>query len=163
VAGLGNNLCLPRRYNRSQLSPRRLAATAGHQKKGEPTDHAKRLVSAYSRGAQSGHQGRRLVAAGSSSGPPGSSAYFQQLSFQVYDREGQKMPDGGLQWNCAGDLAQNGDAQPSGARNARSESQGFRGFWGWVTYRFVELGHDLTSRALREVQAASAPQRVGPD
>jgi formamidopyrimidine-DNA glycosylase len=64
VAGLGNIYVCEALF-RAHLSPRRLAATLA-TRKGEPTDHAKRLVEAIHGGAQSGHQGRRLVAAGSS-------------------------------------------------------------------------------------------------
>ena len=61
VAGLGNIYVCEALY-RAHLSPRRLAATLA-TKKGEPTDHAKRLVDADPRCAESGDQGRRLVAA----------------------------------------------------------------------------------------------------
>ena len=64
VAGLGNIYVCEALF-RSHLSPRRLAATLA-TKKGEPTDHAKRLVTAIHARAQSGDQGRRLVAARSS-------------------------------------------------------------------------------------------------
>ena len=64
VAGLGNIYVCEALY-RAHLSPRRLAATLATKKAG-PTDHAKRLVDRDSRGAQPGHQGRRLVAARSS-------------------------------------------------------------------------------------------------
>src|SRR5258707_12403774 len=49
-----------------------------------------------------------------------------------------------------GDLPRT-DAQPSGARNARSESQDCRAF-DCVTERSVELGHDLASCAVRKEQ-----------
>ena len=64
VAGLGNIYVCEALY-RSQLSPRRSAATLA-TRKSEPTDHAKRLVDRHSRRAQPGHRGRRLVAARSS-------------------------------------------------------------------------------------------------
>ena len=59
VAGLGNIYVCEALF-RSHLSPRRLAATLA-TKKGEPTDHAKRLVDVDPRGTESGDQGRRLV------------------------------------------------------------------------------------------------------
>ena len=91
VAGLGNIYVCEALF-RAHLSPRRLAATLA-TKKGEPTDHAKRLVDGDSRGAQSGHQGRRLVAARSS--PDLGRTRLFPASFQVYDREGEKCQTAG--------------------------------------------------------------------
>jgi len=86
VAGLGNIYVCEALY-RSQLSPRRLAATLA-TKKGEPTDHAKRLVSAIH-----GVLNQAIKAGGSSlrdhRQTSGELGYFQH-SFQVYDREGEK-------------------------------------------------------------------------
>src|SRR3979490_1185868 len=86
VAGLGNIYVCEALY-RSQLSPRRLAATLA-TKKGEPTDYAKRLVTAI-------HDVlNQAIKAGGSSlrdhrQTSGELGYFQH-SFQVYDREGEK-------------------------------------------------------------------------
>jgi formamidopyrimidine-DNA glycosylase len=86
VAGLGNIYVCEALY-RSQLSPRRLAATLA-TKKGEPTDHAKRLVNAIH-----GVLNQAIKAGGSSlrdhRQTSGELGYFQH-SFQVYDREGEK-------------------------------------------------------------------------
>jgi formamidopyrimidine-DNA glycosylase len=86
VAGLGNIYVCEALY-RSQLSPRRLAATLA-TKKGEPTDHARRLV-----GAIHGVLNQAIKAGGSSlrdhRQTSGELGYFQH-SFQVYDREGEK-------------------------------------------------------------------------
>ncbi|QWG23437.1 bifunctional DNA-formamidopyrimidine glycosylase/DNA-(apurinic or apyrimidinic site) lyase [Bradyrhizobium sediminis] len=86
VAGLGNIYVCEALY-RSQLSPRRLAATLA-TKKGEPTDHARRLVSAIH-----GVLNQAIKAGGSSlrdhRQTSGELGYFQH-SFQVYDREGEK-------------------------------------------------------------------------
>ncbi|MFZ2160122.1 MAG: bifunctional DNA-formamidopyrimidine glycosylase/DNA-(apurinic or apyrimidinic site) lyase [Bradyrhizobium sp.] len=86
VAGLGNIYVCEALY-RSQLSPRRLAATLA-TKKGEPTDHARRLV-----GAIHGVLDQAIKAGGSSlrdhRQTSGELGYFQH-SFQVYDREGEK-------------------------------------------------------------------------
>src|SRR4030081_2807650 len=93
-AGLGNIYVFEALY-RSQLSPRRLAATlatkAGQRKGvagGEPTDHAKRLVNAIHAVLN------EAIKAGGSSlrdhrQTSGELGYFQH-SFQVYDREGAK-------------------------------------------------------------------------
>src|SRR5437899_4199863 len=94
VAGLGNIYVCEALY-RSHLSPRRLAATlatkAG-QRKGvagaEPTDHAKRLVTAIHAVLN------QAIKAGGSSlrdhrQTNGELGYFQH-SFQVYDREGEE-------------------------------------------------------------------------
>jgi len=102
VAGLGNIYVCEALF-RSQLSPRRLAATmatkAG-QRRGvagaEPTDHAKRLVSAIHAVL---HQ---AIKAGGSSlrdhrQTSGELGYFRH-SFQVYDREGEKCQTAG----CSG-------------------------------------------------------------
>src|SRR6267142_2009629 len=100
VAGLGNIYVCEALF-RSQLSPRRLAATlatkagprkgvaAGQRKSvagGEPTDHAKRLVNAIHAVLN------QAIKAGGSSlrdhrQTSGELGYFQH-SFQVYDREG---------------------------------------------------------------------------
>jgi formamidopyrimidine-DNA glycosylase len=102
VAGLGNIYVCEALY-RSQLSPRRLAATlatkAGQRKGvagGEPTDHAERLVSAIHAVLN------QAIKAGGSSlrdhrQTSGELGYFQH-SFQVYDREGQKCQTAG----CSG-------------------------------------------------------------
>src|SRR6202040_1311045 len=94
VAGLGNIYVCEALF-RSQLSPRRLAATlatkAGQRKGvagGEPTDHAKRLVTAIHAVLN------QAIKAGGSSlrdhrQTSGELGYFQH-SFQVYDREGEK-------------------------------------------------------------------------
>ena len=86
VAGLGNIYVCEALF-RSQLSPRRLAATLA-TKKVEPTDHAVRLVNAI-------HSvlNQAIEAGGSSISDhrltSGELGYFQH-SFQVYDREGEK-------------------------------------------------------------------------
>jgi formamidopyrimidine-DNA glycosylase len=94
VAGLGNIYVCEALY-RSHLSPRRLAATlatkAGQRKGvsgGEPTDHARRLVTAIHAVLN------QAIKAGGSSlrdhrQTSGELGYFQH-SFQVYDREGEK-------------------------------------------------------------------------
>jgi len=85
VAGLGNIYVCEALY-RSQLSPRRSAATLA-TKKNEPTDHAKRLVNAIH-----GVLNQAITAGGSSlrdhRQTSGELGYFQH-SFQVYDREGE--------------------------------------------------------------------------
>src|SRR3982075_4118478 len=99
VAGLGNIYVCEALF-RSQLSPRRLAATlatkAGQRKGvagGQPTDHAKRLV-----GAIHGVLNQAIKAGGSSlrdhRQTSGELGYFQH-SFQVYDREGEKCQTAG--------------------------------------------------------------------
>ncbi len=102
VAGLGNIYVCEALY-RSHLSPRRLAATlatkAGQRKgaaEAEPTDHAKRLVSAIHAVLN------QAIKAGGSSlrdhrQTTGELGYFQH-SFQVYDREGEKCQTAG----CSG-------------------------------------------------------------
>ena len=110
VAGLGNIYVCEALY-RSQLSPRRLAATlatkaaprkgvaAGQRNSvagGEPTDHAKRLVDAIHAVLN------QAIKAGGSSlrdhrQTSGELGYFQH-SFQVYDREGEKCQTAG----CSG-------------------------------------------------------------
>jgi formamidopyrimidine-DNA glycosylase len=85
VAGLGNIYVCEALF-RSQLSPRRLAATLA-TKKAEPTDHAKRLVTAIHAVLN------QAIKAGGSSlrdhrQTSGELGYFQH-SFQVYDREGE--------------------------------------------------------------------------
>ena len=99
VAGLGNIYVCEALF-RAHLSPRRLAATlstkAGSRKGvagGEPTDHAKRLVTAIHAVL---HQ---AIKAGGSSlrdhrQTTGELGYFQH-SFQVYDREGEKCQTAG--------------------------------------------------------------------
>ena len=86
VAGLGNIYVCEALY-RSHLSPRRLAATLA-TKKAEPTDHAKRLVTAIHAVLN------QAIKAGGSSlrdhrQTSGELGYFQH-AFQVYDREGEK-------------------------------------------------------------------------
>ena len=86
VAGLGNIYVCEALF-RSQLSPRRLAATLA-DKKSQPTDHAKRLVDAIHAVLN------QAIKAGGSSlrdhrQTSGELGYFQH-SFQVYDREGEK-------------------------------------------------------------------------
>src|SRR3954449_1778785 len=86
VAGLGNIYVCEALY-RSHLSPRRLAATLA-TKKGGPTDHAKRVVTAIHAVLN------QAIKAGGSSlrdhrQTSGELGYFQH-SFQVYDREGEK-------------------------------------------------------------------------
>src|SRR3984893_10764844 len=99
VAGLGNIYVCEALY-RSHLSPRRLAATlatkAGQRKGvagGEPTDHARRLVTAIhtvlNQAIKAG--GPSLRDHRQTSGELG---YFQH-SFQVYDREGEKCQTAG--------------------------------------------------------------------
>jgi len=85
VAGLGNIYVCEALY-RSHLSPRRIAATLA-TKKGEPTDYAKRLVTAIHAVLND------AIKAGGSSlrdhrQTNGELGYFQH-SFKVYDREGQ--------------------------------------------------------------------------
>jgi formamidopyrimidine-DNA glycosylase len=86
VAGLGNIYVCEALY-RAHLSPKREASTLAN-KKGEPTDHAKRLVDAI-------HEVlNQAIKAGGSSlrdhrQTTGELGYFQH-SFQVYDREGEK-------------------------------------------------------------------------
>ncbi len=86
VAGLGNIYVCEALF-RSQLSPRRSAATLA-TKKNEPTDHAKRLVTAIH-----GVLNQAIKAGGSSlrdhRQTSGELGYFQH-SFQVYGREGEK-------------------------------------------------------------------------
>jgi formamidopyrimidine-DNA glycosylase len=86
VAGLGNIYVCEALF-RAHLSPRRLAATLA-TKKGEPTDHARRLFSAIHAVLN-----QAIMAGGSSlrdhRQTTGELGYFQH-SFQVYDREGEK-------------------------------------------------------------------------
>jgi formamidopyrimidine-DNA glycosylase len=94
VAGLGNIYVCEALF-RAQLSPRRLAATLA-TKKAEPTDHAKRLVTAIHAVLN------QAIKAGGSSlrdhrQTSGELGYFQH-SFQVYDREGEKCHTAG----CSG-------------------------------------------------------------
>ena len=94
VAGLGNIYVCEALY-RSQLSPRRSAATLA-TRKSEPTDHARRLV-----GAIHGVLNQAIKAGGSSlrdhRQTSGELGYFQH-SFQVYDREGEACQTAG----CSG-------------------------------------------------------------
>jgi formamidopyrimidine-DNA glycosylase len=94
VAGLGNIYVCEALF-RSQLSPRRLAATLA-TRKAEPTDHSKRLVTAIHAVLN------QAIKAGGSSlrdhrQTSGELGYFQH-SFQVYDREGEKCHTAG----CSG-------------------------------------------------------------
>src|SRR3954469_13020752 len=86
VAGLGNIYVCEALF-RAHVSPRRLAATLS-TKKGEPTDHARRLV-----GSIHDVLNQAIKAGGSSISDhrqtSGELGYFQH-SFQVYDREGEK-------------------------------------------------------------------------
>ncbi|MBB4373982.1 formamidopyrimidine-DNA glycosylase [Bradyrhizobium sp. cir1] len=86
VAGLGN-IYVCEALHRSHLSPRRIAATLS-AKKGEATDHAKRLVGAIHTVLND------AIKAGGSSlrdhrQTSGELGYFQH-SFKVYDREGEQ-------------------------------------------------------------------------
>ena len=91
VAGLGN-IYVCEALHRSHLSPRRIAATLATKGRkgvggGEPTDHAKRLVSAIHTVLND------AIKAGGSSlrdhrQTSGELGYFQH-SFRVYDREGE--------------------------------------------------------------------------
>jgi formamidopyrimidine-DNA glycosylase len=86
VAGLGNIYVCEALY-RAHLSPRRLAATLA-TKKGETTDHARRLVEEIHTVLN------QAIKAGGSSlrdhrQTSGELGYFQH-SFQVYDREGER-------------------------------------------------------------------------
>jgi len=86
VAGLGNIYVCEALF-RAHLSPRRLAATLA-TRKGEPTDHARRLVNAIhvvlNQAIEAG--GSSLRDHRQTSGELG---YFQH-SFRVYDREGEQ-------------------------------------------------------------------------
>jgi formamidopyrimidine-DNA glycosylase len=103
VAGLGNIYVCEALF-RAHLSPKRLASTLADKKK-EPTDHAKRLVTAIHAVLN------QAIKAGGSSlrdhrQTSGELGYFQH-SFQVYDREGEKCWSNG----CGGivrRLTQNG-------------------------------------------------------
>src|ERR1700742_1716991 len=91
VAGLGNIYVCEALF-RSHLSPKRLAATIA-TKKGEVTDHAKRLVTAIHAVLN------QAIKAGGSSlrdhrQTSGELGYFQH-SFQVYEREGEPCHSGG--------------------------------------------------------------------
>ena len=91
VAGLGNIYVCEALY-RAHLSPRRLAATLA-TKKGEATDHARRLVTAIHAVLN-----QAIKAVGSSlrdhRQTSGELGYFKH-SFQVYDREGEKCQTAG--------------------------------------------------------------------
>lgn len=101
VAGLGNIYVCEALY-RAHLSPRRLAATLATKARqrngipgGEPTDHAKRLVTAIHAVLN------QAIKAGGSSlrdhrQTTGELGYFQH-SFQVYDREGEKCQTAGCE------------------------------------------------------------------
>ena len=85
VAGLGNIYVCEALY-RAHLSPRRRASTLA-EKKGAPTDHAKRLIDAIHAVLN------QAIEAGGSSlrdhrQTSGELGYFQH-SFRVYDREGE--------------------------------------------------------------------------
>jgi formamidopyrimidine-DNA glycosylase len=91
VAGLGNIYVCEALF-RAHLSPRRLAATLA-TRKGEPTDHSRRLVTAIHAVLN------QAIKAGGSSlrdhrQTSGELGYFQH-SFQVYDREGEKCQTAG--------------------------------------------------------------------
>jgi formamidopyrimidine-DNA glycosylase len=91
VAGLGNIYVCEALF-RSHLSPKRLASTMADKKK-EPTDHARRLVTSIHAVLN------QAIKAGGSSlrdhrQTSGELGYFQH-SFQVYDREGEKCQSGG--------------------------------------------------------------------
>jgi formamidopyrimidine-DNA glycosylase len=99
VAGLGNIYVCEALY-RSRLSPRRLAATLATKAVpskgvagGEPTEHARRLVTAIHAVLN-----QAIKAGGSSLRDhrqiSGELGYFQH-SFQVYDREGEKCQTAG--------------------------------------------------------------------
>jgi len=86
VAGLGNIYVCEALY-RAHLSPRRRASTLA-EKKGAPTDHAKRLIDAIHAVLN------QAIEAGGSSlrdhrQTSGELGYFQH-SFRVYDREGER-------------------------------------------------------------------------
>src|ERR1700754_1353725 len=92
VACLGNIYVCEALY-RAHLSPKRQASTLA-DRKGGPTDHAKRLVDAIHTVLN------QAIKAGGSSlrghrHTDGELGYFQH-SFQVYDREGQKCGCGGV-------------------------------------------------------------------
>jgi formamidopyrimidine-DNA glycosylase len=92
VAGLGNIYVCEALY-RAHLSPKRQASTLA-DRKGGPTDHAKRLVDAIHTVLN------QAIKAGGSSlrdhrQATGELGYFQH-SFLVYDREGQKCGCGGV-------------------------------------------------------------------
>jgi formamidopyrimidine-DNA glycosylase len=92
VAGLGNIYVCEALY-RAHLSPKRQAKTLA-DRKGGPTDHAKRLVDAIHTVLN------QAIKAGGSSlrdhrQTDGELGYFQH-SFLVYDREGQKCGCGGV-------------------------------------------------------------------
>ncbi len=92
VAGLGNIYVCEALY-RAHLSPKRQASTLA-DRKGGPTDHAKRLVDAIHTVLN------QAIKAGGSSlrdhrQTSGELGYFQH-SFLVYDREGQKCGCGGV-------------------------------------------------------------------
>jgi formamidopyrimidine-DNA glycosylase len=91
VAGLGNIYVCEALF-RSHLSPKRPASTLADKKK-EPTDHAKRLVTSIHAVLN------QAIKAGGSSlrdhrQTSGELGYFQH-SFQVYDREGETCQSGG--------------------------------------------------------------------
>jgi len=95
VAGLGNIYVCEVLF-RAHLSPRRLAATLAAKKTAEPTDHARRVVSAIHTVLN-----QAIKAGGSSISDhrltSGELGYFQH-SFKVYDREGEPCQTAG----CSG-------------------------------------------------------------
>jgi formamidopyrimidine-DNA glycosylase len=104
VAGLGNIYVCEALY-RARLSPRRLAMTLA-TKKGEPTDHAKRLVEAIHAVLN------QAIEAGGSSlrdhrQTSGELGYFQH-SFKVYDREGEPCGAKGSSGGVVRRFTQNG-------------------------------------------------------
>jgi formamidopyrimidine-DNA glycosylase len=91
VAGLGNIYVCEALF-RAHLSPKRLASTLADKRR-EPTDHAKRLVTSIHAVLN------QAIKAGGSSlrdhrQTSGELGYFQH-SFQVYDHEGEKCQSGG--------------------------------------------------------------------
>jgi formamidopyrimidine-DNA glycosylase len=104
VAGLGNIYVCEALY-RAHLSPRRLAATLA-TKKGETTDHARRLVEEIHTVLN------QAIKAGGSSlrdhrQTSGELGYFQH-SFQVYDREGETCGMPGCRGGVIRRFTQNG-------------------------------------------------------
>ena len=113
VAGLGNIYVCEALY-RAHLSPRRLAATLA-TKKGEPTDHAKRLVSAIHAVLN------QAIKAGGSSLRDHRTARPLKISGRSTIAKARNVRRRVAVELC-GDLPRT-DAPPSGVRNARSEPQ----------------------------------------